>query len=360
MKNNALLLLEDGTLFIGLGVGYKGISSGEICFNTGMTGYQEIFSDPSYTGQIMTLTNVHVGNYGIMNNESESNKATISGLVCKSFSHGFSRPAAHTSLNQYLIANNVVGITNVDTRFLVAHIREKGAMNAVLSNDGKTIEELQEILKATPSMHGLELASKVSTKESITYPAENEKFHVALIDFGVKQNIIRHLQARGCKVTCYPHDVSFDIIKEANHSGIMLSNGPGDPSSMKVQIELINRLKTLSIPIYGICLGHQLLALSYGINTYKMKNGHRGINHPVKNLLTGKSEITSQNHGFSVVYNDVVSNKEIEITHLNLNDKTIEGIRDKKRPFFSVQHHPEAAPGPLDSNYFFDDFVAAM
>ena len=357
-KPKAILLLEDGKIFEGKAAGKIGTTTGEICFNTGMTGYQEIFTDPSYYGQIVVMNNVHVGNYGIEATEVESDSIKISGMVCKKFNHGFSRKRATESLQQYFENNGIVSISDVDTRALVRYIRDKGAMNCIISSDNTTIEDLKTQLAKVPSMSGLELSSKVATKTAYEFGNANANHKVAVIDFGVKKNILRSLADRDCLLKVFPMKTSLKEILDFAPDGIMLSNGPGDPSVMKEEMALVKQLVESGKPVFGICLGHQLLAESQGIKTYKMHAGHRGINHPVKNIITGKSEITSQNHGFTVNAEDVAKNTEIEITHLNLNDNTIEGIRLKNKPVFSVQYHPEACPGPLDSRYLFDDFVA--
>ena len=351
------LLLEDGKLFKGKAAGKIGTTTGEICFNTGMTGYQEIFTDPSYTGQVIVMANVHIGNYGIHPNEVESDSIKISGLVCKKFNTGFSRKSGTESLQSYLETQNIVGISDVDTRALVRYIRDKGAMNCIISSEITEVEKLRLILKGVPSMEGLELSSRVTCRSSYTVGNEHSEYRIALLDFGVKKNIIRSLVDRGCYVKVFPMKTSFDEIMEFRPNGFQMSNGPGDPSVMKNEIELIKRIVDTKLPVFGICLGHQLIALSQGISTYKMHAGHRGINHPVKNLISGKCEITSQNHGFSVSSEDISKNSNIEITHINLNDQTIEGIRLKDRKVFSVQYHPEACPGPLDSRYLFDQFI---
>ena len=356
----AYLLLEDGTFFKGKSIGAIGTSSGELCFNTGMTGYQEIFSDLSYTGQLMTMANVHIGNYGTVDSENESANATIAGLICKSFSTNYSRPLSNKSLQNYLVENAVVGIEGIDTRFLVSHIRKNGSMNAVISSEISSLEELKKILANTPSMEGLELASKVTSKHFVDYPAQNPRCKVALIDFGTKQNIVRCLTERGANVRVFPANTSINELKEYNANGYLISNGPGDPAAMSNAIALVKEIMELNKPVFGICLGHQLIALALGLQTFKMKNGHRGINHPVKNLLTGKSEITSQNHGFAVAAESFNNHSHIEITHQNLNDNSIEGLRVIEKNIFCVQHHPEAAPGPNDSKYLFDEFLAMV
>jgi carbamoyl-phosphate synthase small subunit len=356
----AVLLLEDGTIFYGKAAGAIGTTTGEICFNTGMSGYQEIFTDPSYFGQILVATNVHIGNYGIKKEEVESDSIKISGLVCKKFSEVYSRPLADQSIKDYFVEEKIVGICEVDTRAIVRHIRDRGAMNAIISSDNLDINSLKEQLAKVPSMEGLELSSKVSTKNAYTSGDPNSKYKVALLDVGVKKNIVRCLVERGCFVKVFPMKTSAAEMTAFSPDGFMISNGPGDPSVMKDEIKTVKAIIDSGIPVFGICLGQQLIAQAFGISTYKMHHGHRGINHPVKNLITGKSEITSQNHGFSVKEEDVKINGDIEITHINLNDKTIEGIRHKVKKVFCVQYHPEASPGPHDARYLFDDFVKMM
>jgi carbamoyl-phosphate synthase small subunit len=359
-KKPALLLLEDGTFFHGHAAGAIGITTGEICFNTGMTGYQEIFTDPSYFGQVLIATHVHIGNYGIHPSEVESDRINISGLVCRSFNINYSRKAAAESIEKYFIRQNVVGISDIDTRAVVRHIRSKGAMNCIISSLTTNVDELKEMLKKVPSMNGLELSSKVTTKSPYFVGNPSAKLKVAVMDFGVKKNIIRNLNQRDCYVNVFPASTPFSEIKKWNADGILLSNGPGDPATMTDAVKMLKEALNDNMPIFGICLGQQLLAQACDIGTYKMFNGHRGINHPVKNLITGKSEITSQNHGFSVKEDEIRKSKLVDITHINLNDGTIEGMRVKDRIAFSVQYHPESAPGPHDSTYLFDDFVNAM
>lgn len=356
-RPKAILLLEDGKFFEGKAAGKIGTTTGEICFNTGMTGYQEIFTDPSYFGQIVVMANVHVGNYGIEASEVESDNIKISGMVCKKFNDGFSRKRAQQSLQEYFEKDGVVSISDVDTRAIVRYIRDKGAMNCVISSENTNIEDLKKILAKVPGMAGLELSSKVCTKQPYEFGDPKSPYKVAVIDFGVKKNILRSLAERGCYLRVFPMKTSLAEMQAFNPDGFMLSNGPGDPGVMKDEMNLIKQVVETGKPVFGICLGHQLLAESQGIKTYKMHAGHRGINHPVKNLLTGKCEITSQNHGFSVKVEDVKANTNLEVTHVNLNDHTIEGIRLKNKPVFSVQYHPEACPGPYDSRYLFDQFV---
>ena len=359
-KNPAVLVLADGTVFNGQAIGKLGITTGEIAFNTGMTGYQEVFTDPSYYKQILVMTTANIGNYGVHENEIESDAMKISGLVTKKFSPNFSRPLANDSLQNFMERDAVVGISDIDTRALVRHIRHKGAMNAIISSTELNVEVLKKELEKVPSMDGLELSSFVSTETTFTSGSENAKYRVALIDFGVKKNIVRCLVERDCFVQVFPLNTDFQEIIDFNPDGVMLSNGPGDPAAMPESIALVKELSTTNIPIFGICLGHQILALSQGLKTEKMHNGHRGINHPVKNLLTGKGEITSQNHGFVVTADSIKNNTEIEMTHQHLNDNSVAGIRIKNKKIFSVQYHPEASAGPHDSRYLFDEFIGNM
>ncbi len=359
-KDKAIVLLSDGTIFHGKSVGIKGTTTGEICFNTGVTGYQEIFTDPSYYGQIMLSTVAHIGNYGVHNDEVDSDGIKIAGLVCKNFSKDFSRPDADGSLYDYFEKKNLVAVSDVDTRALVSYIRDNGAMNAVISTDGKSIDELKEILAAVPDMNGLELASAVSTKEPYFYGNENATYKVAALDFGIKTNILRCLAARDCYVKVYPYNATLEDLNNFNPDGYFLSNGPGDPQPLTQVIETAKDIIATDKPVFGICLGHQIIALSQGVNTYKMFNGHRGINHPIMNSVSGKGEITSQNHGFAVVREEVEQNDNLEITHYHLNDNTVAGIRLKDKQVFSVQYHPESSPGPNDSKYLFDEFVSYM
>jgi len=359
-KDKAVVLLSDGTIFHGKSIGIKGTTTGEICFNTGVTGYQEIFTDPSYFGQIMLSTTAHIGNYGVHKEEVDSDGIKIAGLVCKNFSDSFSRPAAYASVKEYFEAHGLIAVSDVDTRALVSYIRDNGAMNAVISTDGKSIDELKEILAAVPSMNGLELASKVSTKEPYYFGNENASFRVAALDFGIKTNILRCLAERDCYVKVFPYNATLEELKAFNPDGYFLSNGPGDPKPLQNVVETAKQIIETNLPVFGICLGHQIIAMSQGINTYKMFNGHRGINHPIMNVLTGKGEITSQNHGFAVVREEVENHSNLEITHYHLNDNTVAGIRLKDKKVFSVQYHPESSPGPNDSKYLFDQFVSYM
>ena len=357
----AILLLEDGTIFRGKSAGKIGTTAGEICFNTGMTGYQEIFTDPSYYGQILVATNAHIGNYGTKKAESESKSIKIAGLICKNFTYQYSRNKADESIQDYFESENLVGISDVDTRAIVKHIRNKGAMNAIISSETTDIKELKKQLKKVPNMDGLELASKVSTTEAYTFGKEDAKYRIAALDFGIKQNIIECFAARDCYVKVFPAKTSFKELEAWKPDGYFLSNGPGDPAPMKYAVKTAKAILKKNKPLFGICLGHQLLALAIDIPTYKMHHGHRGINHPVKNLITGKCEITSQNHGFGVSPDAIKENQDkVKITHKNLNDGTIEGIRVVGKNAFSVQYHPEASPGPHDARYLFDYFIELM
>ena len=356
----AIVLLKDGTVFHGKATGLDGTAWGEICFNTGMTGYQEIFTDPSYMGQIMVTTNSHIGNYGVKLDESQSDKVQIAGLICKSFSHYQTRVSADKTLYEYFEEQNKVAITDIDTRALVRHIRSEGAMNAIISTEITDLEELKKELEKVPSMDGLELSSHVSAKKPYFFGDINAPYKVAALDIGVKTSILQNLSNRGCYVKVYPWDTTFEEIANWDYDGIFLSNGPGDPSAMPKVIEEVTKIIDSNAPIFGICLGHQMIALASGLTTYKMHNGHRGINHPVKNLETGLGEITSQNHGFVVKSDDVENSNLVELTHIHLNDGTVAGMKRIDKPCFSVQYHPEASPGPHDSRYLFDNFIKSM
>lgn len=360
-RQPAVVLLEDGTLYRGYAVGATGTTTGEICFNTGMTGYQEIFTDPSYFGQILVATNAHIGNYGTRKKETESDSIKIAGLICKNFSQEYSRKKAKKSLQEYFEKENLVGISDVDTRAIVRHIRSRGAMNAVISSEELDPAKLQAVLDKTPSMSGLELASKVSTPETYHYGNEESPLNVAVIDYGIKRNILKNLARQGCYLKVFPAKTPYEEIAAWRPDGYFLSNGPGDPGAMDYAVETTMKILAEDKPLFGICLGHQILARAVGIPTYKMHHGHRGINHPVKNLVTGKSEITSQNHGFGVSPEAIQQNLDkVEITHLNLNDETVEGIRIQGKKAFSVQYHPEASPGPHDAQYLFKEFLRLM
>jgi carbamoyl-phosphate synthase small subunit len=357
----AVLLLEDGTVFRGRAAGKIGTTTGEICFNTGMTGYQEVFTDPSYFGQLLVTTNAHIGNYGTKRTEVESHSIKIAGLICKNFTTQYSRQKADESIQEYFEEEQLVGISDVDTRALVRHIREKGAMNGIISSEVLDIEILKQKLAEVPPMEGLELASQVSTKEAYSYGDPHARFRVAALDFGMKRNILENLTERDCFVKVFPAKTSVEELRAFNPDGYFLSNGPGDPSAMGYAVQTAKAILNEDKPLFGICLGHQLLALAVDVPTHKMHHGHRGINHPVKNLVTGRSEITSQNHGFEVdrAVIEAMADK-VEITHVNLNDDTVEGLRLRNKKAFSVQYHPEASPGPHDARYLFDEFVGMM
>ena len=355
-RQKAILLLADGTIFYGKSIGISGTVFGEIAFNTGMTGYQEIFTDPSYYGQIMVAANVHIGNYGVTDNEAEANRIMISGLVCRNFSFNHSRTGAQ-SLADYFARQNLVVISDVDTRALVSYIRDNGAMNAIISTDGTSIEDLKKQLADVPEMKGLELSSKVSVTEPYFVGNPDAKYKIAALDLGIKKNILRNLVARDCYVKVFPYDTSFEEMSKFNPDGYFLSNGPGDPDPLHGVQQTAREILDADKPMFGICLGHQVIALANGIPTYKMFNGHRGINHPIGNLVTGHGEITSQNHGFAVDREALENHPDFEITHLHINDQTVAGMRMKNKNCFSVQYHPEASPGPHDASYLFDQFI---
>jgi carbamoyl-phosphate synthase small subunit len=356
----AYLLLQDGTFLKGKAFGKIGTTTGELCFNTGMTGYQEVFTDPSYTGQVLIMNNVHTGNYGVKEEDVESNSVKIFGLIGRNLEEQYSRLQAIGNLHEYLVANNIVAIDEVDTRALVAHVRTKGAMNCIISSEITDVLQLQERLAAVPDMDGLELASTVSTKEPYTMGDEKSDLRISVLDFGVKKNILQCMVERGAYVKVFPAKTSVADLKAFSPKGYFLSNGPGDPAAMPYAVATVKELLNENKPLFGICLGHQLLALANNIPTFKMHHGHRGLNHPVKNIITGQCEITTQNHGFGVDPKAVREHADIEITHVNLNDESIEGIRVKSKPAFSVQYHPESTPGPHDSRYLFDSFLSMM
>ncbi|MHB1922828.1 MAG: glutamine-hydrolyzing carbamoyl-phosphate synthase small subunit [Chitinophagaceae bacterium] len=353
----AFLLLEDGTLFQGKAFGTLGTASGEICFNTGMTGYQEVFTDPSYAGQVLIMNNCYIGNYGTRHQDVESESVKIRGLICKNISYPYSRPLADHSLEDYLLQNNLVAIYDVDTRALVTHIRNKGAMNCIISSVEPDPVKLKMQLDQTPSMAGLELSSEVSTSFPYSLGDPLGSIRIAVLDLGVKRNILQCLVDHGTSLRVFPAKTSFRECEDFQPHGYFISNGPGDPSAMGYAVNTVKEILNSNKPLFGICLGHQLLALANDIPTFKMHHGHRGLNHPVKNLITGKSEITTQNHGFGVDPKAISHSDRVEVTHINLNDDSIEGIRVRGKKAFSVQYHPESTPGPYDSRYLFDDFI---
>jgi carbamoyl-phosphate synthase small subunit len=358
----AVLMLQDGTIFKGTALGKIGTTTGEICFNTGMTGYQEIYTDPSYYGQVVINTSAHIGNYGVkLESEEESAEIKIKGMICNSYAeHYYSRNSADESLQTYFEKHGLVGIADVDTRQIVRHVRDAGVMNCVISSENFDETFLKKELDACPNMDGLELSSFVSTHEPYLLGEPSAKYKLAVIDYGCKRNILRNFIQRDCYIKVFNGKTSFKEMMEFKPDGFFISNGPGDPGAMNYAVETIKEILAANMPTFGICLGHQLLGRAVGLDTYKMHNGHRGLNHPVKNLASGKSEITSQNHGFAIDPKQAYANPNVEVTHINLNDNTIEGIRILDRPAFSVQYHPEAAPGPHDSVYLFDQFVATL
>jgi carbamoyl-phosphate synthase small subunit len=355
-RKKATLLLQDGTSFTGYSIGKQGTSGGEICFNTGMTGYQEIYTDPSYFGQIIVNTTSHIGNYGAIDTEVESDSPTIQGLVVNDFSHIYSRTSATESLQSFLERNNTVGIAGVDTRKIVRHIRTKGAMNAIISSELEG-DALKAELDKIPSMEALELSTKVTTKEAYELGKDNKGFKVAVLDLGIKKSILKNLTNRDCHLKVFPAKTTFKEMEEWNPDGYFISNGPGDPAVMDYAANTAKEILDANKPVFGICMGSQILALAVGIPTYKMHHGHRGLNHPVKNLQTGLSEVTSQNHGFAVEMEALKQSSVAELTHIDLNHDTVEGLRLKDKPAFAVQYHPESSPGPNDSVYLFDDFI---
>jgi carbamoyl-phosphate synthase small subunit len=357
----AVLMLQDGTVWHGKAAGKIGTTTGEICFNTGMTGYQEVFTDPSYYGQILVTTNVHIGNYGTKKTDVESGNMKIAGLICKTFNVNYSRTQADENIQNYFDTEGVVGICDLDTRSIVRYIRNKGAMNAIISSEIFDLDELKMRLNDVPDMSGLELSSMVTTKEPYFFGNPDAKHRIAALDFGIKRSILTNLTERNCYIKVFPAKAPFSEIAAWNPDGFFLSNGPGDPGAMDYAVSTIKDILKTGKPTFGICLGHQLLARALDVPTYKMHNGHRGCNHPVLNIETGKCEITSQNHGFGVDPSVIRAKSDtVEITHVNLNDDTIEGIKAKGKPAFSVQYHPEASPGPHDARYLFDNFVGMI
>ena len=359
-KSPAVLILADGIVLHGTAFGKIGTATGEICFNTGMTGYQEVFTDPSYSGQVLIMNNVHIGNYGVKSTDVESGGVKVKAVIGRNLEEKFSRFMADASLQEYFEAEQVVAIDGIDTRALVTHIRKQGAMNCIVSSEVSDIEKLVNELAMVPSMDGLELASTVSTKEPYCLGDEKSALRIAVLDFGIKKNILNCLVQRGAYVKVHNAKTTFAELEKFNANGYFISNGPGDPAPMGYAVTTIKKILATNKPLFGICLGHQLLALANDIPTFKMHHGHRGLNHPVKNIITGTCEITTQNHGFGVDPVAVRANANVEITHINLNDESIEGIRMKNKPAFSVQYHPEATPGPHDSRYLFDDFIAMI
>lgn len=354
----ARLALADGTVYAGTAFGAEGTSGGELCFNTSISGYQEILTDPSYHGQIMVMTYPHIGNYGAHDDDTEAPRPHVAAFVVRDYTAQPSNALAQETLDAYMRRHGLVGIAGVDTRALVRHIRESGVMNAVVSTEPLTDADLVERARAHPSMDGLELASRVTVEDAFDY-ATGDGPRVAVYDFGVKQNILRSFAARGCTVRVFPAGTPFEAVQAWQPDGLFLSNGPGDPRAMPGAIDTAKAALATGLPTFGICLGHQLMALASGLDVYKMKVGHRGANAPVKNVERDHVEVTTQNHGFAVDP-ETVTDAVARVTHVNLNDRTVEGLRFEGRPAFSVQYHPEASPGPHDSAYLFDDFVAMI
>ena len=354
----AVLLLKDGRFFCGKNFGAKGETTGEVCFNTGMSGYQEILTDPSYCKQIVTMTAPHIGNYGVNPDDIESDKIQVAGFVIKEETCIPSNWRSTQSIGDYLQEKQIVGISCIDTRALTRHIRENGAMNGIISAIDSDLESLKKKLAKVPDMIGLDLVQEVSCKENYQFNINGtNKYKVAALDYGIKMNILRLLESNNCNVTVFPAQTTAADIFEFDPDGVFLSNGPGDPAAVTYGIDMVKDMLGKK-PIFGICLGHQILALALGAKTFKLKFGHRGLNHPVKNLESGAVEITSQNHGFAVDLDSLPEN--IIPTHVNLNDNTSEGIRCKDIPAFSVQYHPESSPGPHDSRYLFRQFISMM
>jgi carbamoyl-phosphate synthase small subunit len=358
-SKKAILVLEDGRAFRGTSFGADGECLGEIVFNTSMSGYQEILTDPSYAGQIVCMTYPHIGNYGVNEEDAESSRPWVEGFVVREASRTASNWRSTETLEAYLKRHKIVGIERIDTRALVRHIRSKGAMRAAISSVDTDEKSLLKKVLSSPEMKNRELASRVTVEKTFDYPAEREeKYHIVAFDFGVKTNSLREFSKFGCRVTVVPQDTSAEEVLKFKPDGIFLSNGPGDPSAMTRVVEEIKKLAEENVPMFGICLGHQILGQAFGGETYKMKFGHRGGNQPIKDLTTGKIEIAAHNHGFAVEAESLPDT--IEITHLNLNDNTVAGLQHKTLPIFSVQYHPESAPGPHDSEYLFQRFIELM
>jgi carbamoyl-phosphate synthase small subunit len=359
MMDNAILALEDGRVFRGRSWGADGCSVGEMVFNTSMSGYQEVLTDPSYAGQIVCMTYPLIGNYGVNDEDSESSRPWVEGFVVREASRVASNWRSNESLSDYLKRWNIVAIDHIDTRALVRHIRDKGAMRACLSSVDSNVDRVIEKARESPPMENRELASVVTTKQPYEFPAQGaERFHVVCYDFGVKTNSLRELAHAGCRVTVVPASTPANEVLAMKPDGIFLSNGPGDPASMTKEVEEVKRLAQSGTPTFGICFGHQLLGRAFGGQTFKLMFGHRGGNQPVKDFRDGHVEITSHNHGFAVKAETLPP--EVEVTHINLNDQCVEGMRHKTLPIISVQYHPEAAPGPHDAAHHFQRFIELM
>lgn len=364
MRPRAYLLLEDGRQFFGESIGRRVETLGEVVFNTSMTGYQEVLTDPSYAGQIVVMTYPLIGNYGINSEDLESARIQVAGFVIRELPPRYSNWRAETSLEEYLDKAGIAALAGVDTRGLTLHLRSAGAMRAGIASADVPVEEMLARIHAHPRMEGLDLTCGVSTPEPYdTASTGAEQFHVLAYDFGVKRNSLRMLAERGVRVTTVPSTTPTEAMLDLKPDGLFLSNGPGDPEAVEHATETIRRFAENEVPVFGICLGHQLTARAFGGHTYKLLFGHRAANHPVRRLADGAVEITSQNHGFAVKRgpgDEVEGAPELRTTHINLNDQTMEGLEHRELPIFSVQYHPEAAPGPHDSLYLFDRFVAAM
>lgn len=357
----AYILLEDGTFIKGKSFGKKGTAGGELCFNTAMTGYQEVLTDPSNEGQVLIFNNSYLGNYGVNETDIESGDVKVKAIICRNMADRYSRFMATKSLDTFLESNGVVAIEDVDTRALVSHIRNLGNMNCVISSELSTKEDLEAELKKIQGTKGVDLSSEVATDEPYTFGDENAKLRVAVLDFGLKQTFLKGLSGRGVYLKVFPGNTDLAGLNTFDPDAYFISNGPGDPAAMDYAVKTIRDILETRKPVLGICLGHLLLARAMDIGTYKMHHGHRGANHPVKNLLTGKSEITFQSHSFAVNKEELMSaGGRVELTHINLNDQSVEGFRLKKYPAFAVQYHPEPIHDTYDSAYLFDDFISLI